>query len=180
MPTTMVNTTYWNYDSHLISYLNILIRGLFILIILAFPFMLPHIFSYFFIPPGYDGVSNEEYCLQEAIKNKRSQIEIFHGPSTAQTHRAEGAMRLGGPHGSLWGPDPGGRILTRDSGPGLVTFCPNLDTVFGTCYTDPLSIPFIYCQIAASSSHGGSYFITYTILVKNTGSSVHTRFIQRP
>ncbi|KAL2046221.1 hypothetical protein N7G274_001668 [Stereocaulon virgatum] len=176
----MVDTTPWSYDSHLMSYLNILIRGLFALIILAFPFMLPHIFSYFFIPPGYDGVSNEEYWLQEAIKNRINQIETLHGSSTAQTHQAEGAMRLEGPHGSLWGPDPAGRILTRDSEPDLSTFCPTLATAFGTCYTDPLSVPFTYSQIAASSSPGGSYVITYTILVMIVGSSVHTRVMQRP
>ena len=176
----MVNSTPWNYDSHLILYLAILLRGFLILIILAFPFMLPHIFSYFFIPPGYDGVSNEECCLQEAIKDRMSQIEIFYGPSTAQTHRAEAVMRVGGPHGSLWGPDSGGRILIRDSEPGLFTFCTNLDTAFGKCYTNPLSVPFIYCQIASSSSDDGSYFITCTILVMSIEFSVHTQVIQRP
>lgn len=176
----MVSSAPWNYDSHLVSNITILLRSLLILIILAFPFMLPHIFSYIFITSGYDGVSNKECYLQEAIKNRMSQIETFYGPSTAQTHRAEGVMHVGGPHGSLWGPDLGGRFLTRDSEPGLFTFCPNLGTAFGTCYTDPLLVPFMYCQIASSSSHDRSYFITCTILVMSIGFSVYTQVIKRP
>ena len=175
-----VNSAPWNYDSQLASCLTILTRALFGFITLAFPFMLPLIFSYFFIPPGYNGISNEDQYLQRATKNGMSEVETTDSPSTAQRHPAEEAMRLEAPYGSLWGPNSGERIPARDSEPGSFLLCSNFDTTFGTWYDNPLQGSFVYCQITFSSSDGGSYFGTCTFLFMSRGSDLYTRDMQRP
>ena len=157
MNTSTVNSTPW------ISYLTILLRALFSLIILTFPFILPYIFSHFMIPPRYDGISNEDLCLQNETGNGMSGVETIHSRNMAYGHPTEEEMRARISYCSAWSTNLGEWTETQDSDSSFFVLSSHLDFIYMFYYC-AVQGSFNYQHYSLSSRDCEAYFAACTFV----------------